>query len=104
MESSGAKDIRSKTYSIQLTPLPYVEISAGHNRENGGSISNFVETRLSFMFGQKYNAMSSLIDSQMFRFDETMEDYTLHKVRRQNTIRVEQVNGVSASVSIGRGN
>ena len=100
-----AKNIHGGRVSLRLRPLPITEVEVGWVKDNFNKGAAFVNIRLSFGLGRtEQDSGVAKIDDQPFRF-ESMKDLTLDKVRRENTIRVEQFDrssGGTISVVVSR--
>ena len=94
-----------QTFSAQIVPLPFLRLEGGVTRDNTNPTDAFLKLTFSLGFGAGgTSAAAKLVSDQPFEV-ASMEDHTLDKVRRENTIVVERVaTGPGISIVIGRSN
>jgi hypothetical protein len=96
--------IVGQTYSLELTPMRYVQLVGGVTRDNTNPTEAFAKVRFSLGFGADGNtAADKLVADKPFEM-KSMADHTLDKVRRENTIVVERTTktGRGITVAVGR--
>lgn len=94
-------NIDGYTASVELDLHQNIQLEAGYTDDDFNDGVWFLTMR--FIPGNRHRpvlASSRAIDSQAFQWRD-MRDYTLDKVRRQNTIVVERTSGGSVTISRG---